>query len=257
MKYHGKPIVCVLRQGRALFRIISLLCWLAILCCPGLPSWAQARATATPVVAVIITPTAEGQDPPTPTSTATLSPTPLPAVRLRARSTAGNINVRALPNLESAVLGIIVDATQYEVLRNYYRWYEFRYDASPNGRGWVYGDLVEIIGDRSLIEVIDDAAEIESPGQAEDLLAGGADDESQRTIAISTVQAGADQSVELAVATVLPTFTRPPPTPASINDQVQIEAGIQNSLLQIPPILPIAVLGGLGLLGLLISAIRP
>ena len=154
-------------------------------------------------------------------------------------------------------MGIIVDATEYQVLRNYFRWYEFRYDASPNGRGWVYGDLVEIIGDRSLIEVIDDAAEIERPVQAEDLLAGGVDDESQRTIAISTVQTGADQSVELAVITALPTFTRPAPTPASLNDQVQIEIGIQNPFLNIPPILPIAVLGGLGLLGLLISAIRP
>ncbi|MYD09552.1 MAG: hypothetical protein F4X02_05840 [Chloroflexi bacterium] len=257
MKYHGEVIVGGFRQGRALLRAVQLLMSVVCVCGQGHLAWAQARSTATPVVAVIITPTAEGEDPPTPTSTATLSPTPLPAVRLRARSTAGNINVRALPNLESAVLGIIVDATEYQVLRNYFRWYEFRYDASPNGRAWVYGDLVEIIGDRSLIEVIDNAAEIERPGQAEDLLAGGGEGDSQRTIAISTVQAGADQSVELAVATVLPTFTRPPPTPASINDQVQIEAGIQNSLLQVPPILPIAVLGGLGLLGLLISAIRP
>lgn len=222
----------------------------------GLSAWAQARSTATPVAAVIITPTPEGLDPPTATSTATLSPTPLPAVRLRALSSAGNINVRALPNLDSNILGIIADATEYRVLRNYYRWYEFRYDASPNGRGWVYGDLVEIIGDSSLIEVIDNADDIERPGQAENLLAAAADDEQQRTIAISTVQADSAESVELAVITALPTFTRPAPTPVSSNDQIQIEAGIQDSLLQIPPILPIAVLGGLGLLGLLISAIR-
>lgn len=257
MKYHGKPIVFVSRQFPALFRLVALLFWLGSYCCLCLPVWAQARATATPVVAVIITPTAEGRDPPTPTSTATLSPTPLPAVRLRSRSTAGNINVRALPNLESAILGIIVDATEYQVLRNYFRWYEFRYDASPNGRGWVYGDLVEIIGDRSLIEVIDNAAEIERPGTAQDLQAANEDVGAQRTIAISTVQASANQSVELAVATVLPTYTRPPPTPASLGDQFQIEAGTHNPLLLIPPIWPIAVMGGLGLLGLLISAIRP
>ena len=257
MKYHGEVIFSGFRQGRVLRRAVLLLVSVACVCGQGHLAWAQARSTATPVIAVIVTPTAEGQDPPTPTSTATLSPTPLPAVRLRARSTAGNINVRALPNLESAVLGIIVDATEYQVLRNYFRWYEFRYDASPNGRGWVYGDLVEIIGDRALIEVIDNAADIERPGPAEDLLAGGANDESQRTIAISTVQVGSDQSVELAAATALPTFTRPAPTPSSFSDQVQIEAGIQNPLLDIPPVVPIAVLGGLGLLGLLLSAIRP
>ena len=239
-----------------MLRLLLLVTWVVWLCCQSLSVWAQARATATPVAAVIITPTPEGQEPPTPTSTATLSPTPLPAVRLRALSTAGNINVRALPNLESAVLGIIADATEYQVLRNYFRWYEFRYDASPNGRGWVYGDLVEIIGDSSLIEVIDSADEIERPGQAENQLAEGADDESQRTIAIATVQADSAKSVELAVITALPTFTRPAPTPVSLNDQIQIEAGIQSSLLKIPPILPIAALGGLGILGLLISAIR-
>ncbi len=223
----------------------------------AVPIMAQARATATPVAAVIITPTPEGQQPLPPTSTATNSPTPSPAVRLRARSTAGNINVRSLPNLESEILGIIVDATEFQVLRNYYRWYEFRYDASPNGRAWVYGDLVEIIGDGSLIEVIDDASDIERPGQAQNLLGGGADAESERTIAISTVRADLALLVELAEITALPTFTRPAPTPASVTQHIQIEAGNQNPFPNIPPLLPIAVMGGLGLLGLLISAIRP
>lgn len=233
-----------------------LLTWAAGLWHQAWPIWAQARASATPVSAVLITPTPESQEPLPPTSTATLSPTPAAAVRLRARSTAGNINVRALPNLESEVLGIIADATEYQVLRNYFRWYEFRYDASPSGRGWVYGDLVEIVGDSSLIEVIDSADDIERPGQAENLLAGGAEVESERTIAIATVQADSALSVELAVITALPTFTRPAPTPVSITDQIQIAAGIQSPWLNIPPILPIAVLGGLGIIGLLISAIR-
>ena len=239
-----------------MLRLLLLVIGLVCLWCQTVPAWAQARASATPVAAVIIRPTPEGQEPPPATSTATRSPTPPPAVRLRARSTAGNINVRALPSLESNILGIIADATEYQVLRNYFRWYEFQYDASPNGRGWVYGDLVEIIGDSSLIEVIEDAADIERPGQAENLLAGGGDGESERTIAISTVQADSALSVELAVVTALPTFTRPAPTPASQTDQIQFVAGIQNPLPQIPPILPIAVLGGIGMLGLLISALR-
>jgi len=240
---------------RLLLLVIGLLC----LWCQTLPAWAQARASATPVAAVINTPTPEGQEPPPATSTATRSPTPPPAVRLRARSTAGNINVRALPSLEGDILGTIADATEYQVLRNYFRWYEFQYDASPNGRGWVYGDLVEIIGDSSLIVVIEDAADIERPGQAEGLLAGGGAGESERTIAISTVQADSALSVELAVITALPTFTRPAPTPASQTDQILFVDGMQNTLPlipQIPPILPIAVLSGIGMLGLLISALK-
>lgn len=256
MKYHGNVIAGIIHWGRVLLRMLLLVTWVAWLWCQTLSVWAQARATATPVVAVLITPTPEGQAPPPATSTATLSPTPAPAVRLRALSTAGNINVRALPNLESEILGIIADSAEYQVLRNYFRWYEFRYDASPNGRGWVYGDLVEIVGDSSLIEVIDNAAEIQRPGQAENLLSGGANDESERTISIATVQADSAQSVELAVITALPTFTRPAPTPASINEQIQVEAGTRSPLPDIPPILPIAVSGGLGILGLLISAIR-
>ncbi len=239
-----------------MFRILLLVTCLACQWRETMPILAQARSSATPVAAVIIPPTPEGQAPPTATSSPTDSPTPPPAVRLRARSTAGNINVRALPSLESEILGIIADDTVYQVLRNYFRWYEFRYDASPNGRGWVYGDLVEIIGDRSLIEVVEAAADIERPGQAVDLLSGNVAEAADRTIAISTVQADSAESVELAVITALPTFTRPAPTPASIADQIQFAAGIQNSLPEIPPILPIAVLGGLGILGLLISAIR-
>lgn len=234
--------------------ILTSVLWLW---CQASAAWAQARATATPVAAVIITPTPQGQAPLPPTSTATLSPTPAPAVRLRKLSTAGNINVRALPSLESEVLGIIADASEYQVLRQYFRWYEFRYGASPNGLGWVYGDLVEIVGDSSLIEVFDDAGDIERTGQAESLAAGGAGGDSARTIAISTVQADSDLSVELGVDKALPTFTRPAPTPVSISEQIQIEAEIQSPFPEIPPILPIAVLGGLGLLGLLISAIRP
>ena len=239
-----------------MLRIALLVTGLAILRCPPTEVWAQARDTATPVAAVLMTPTPEGQQPLQPTDTATPSPTPVPAARLRALSTAGNINVRAQPSLESEVLGTIADATEYQVLRNYYRWYEFRYAASPNGRGWVYGDLVEILGDRSLIEVIDNAADIALPDQNQNLPGGGGGQETERTIAITTIQADSALSVELAVVTALPTFTRPAPTPVSINEQLEIQAGTRNPLLQIPPLLPIAVLGGLGILGMLVSAMR-
>ncbi len=235
-------------------RCIFLL--LACLLVQTLPVTAQARATATPVSAVLVAPTPAGLEPVEPTPTPTLSPTPLPATRLRALSSAGNINVRALPDLESEILGSIVDDREYQVLRSYYRWYEFRYDSSPNGRGWVYGDLVEIVGDRSLILVIENPDDIKLPGQAQNLLGGGDGEAEARTIEISTIQADSAQSVELVAVTALPTFTRPAPTPASFTDQLQVTTSGTRPWTAVPPSFPIALLGGLGVLGFLISAIR-
>ena len=221
-----------------------------------LPVSAQARATATPVSAVLVAPTPEGLERSEPTLAPTLSPTPLPATRLRALSSAGNINVRALPDLESEILGTIADDREYQVLRNYYRWYELRYDLSPNGHAWVYGDLVEILGDRSLIIVIENPDEIELVGQVQNLPGDGGAEAEARTIEISTIQADSAQSVERVAVTALPTFTRPAPTPVSFTDQPQIATNGPRPWTGIPPIFPIALLGGLGVLGFLISALR-
>jgi len=221
-----------------------------------LPLWAQSRATATPVPAVLVTPTPEGRRLVTPTSTPTLSPTPLPAVRLRALDTAGNVNIRALPSLEGEILGTITAGIEYQVLRNYYRWYEFRYDLSPNGRGWIYGDLVEIVGDRSQIEIIENPADIAVSGSLQNLAEGEAGGEEQRTIAISTLRADSDQSIELVEVTALPTFTPPAATPASYADQLEFETTESTPWTNLPPIVPVAALAGLGFLGFLVNALR-
>ena len=180
--------------------------------------------------------------------------TPLPAIRLQALASAGNVNVRALPSLEAEILGTIAAGVEYQVLRSFYRWFEFRTDLSQNGRAWVYGDLVELAGDRSQIEIIDDPVDISVPLDNQDSTTERA--EAERDIAIATVQAGSVLSVELLESTALPTFTSPAPTPASITAQLELEAAEQPPWTQIPPAAPIAVLGGLGLLGFLISAIR-
>ncbi len=236
-------------------RTLNLLILSLIFFAQLLPVAAQARTTATPVQAALRTPTPQGIEPPPPTQAATVSPTPIPAVRLRALDSSGNVNIRALPSLEGEILGTIAAGIEYQALRNFYRWYEFRYDLSPSGRAWVYGDLIEIVGDQSQIVVIDNPADIAS-AQAQNPGAGAADEDEQRTIAISTVQANADQSIELIQATVLPTFTPPAATPVSLTDQLEFQISERTPLTQLPPIVPIAVLGGLGLLGILASAIR-
>ncbi len=217
---------------------------------------AQERDTATPVPAVLHTPTPERVVSATPTFTPTLSPTPLPAVRLRVIDTAGNVNIRALPSLDGEILGTITAGIEYQALRNYYRWYEFRYDLSPTGRGWVYGDLVEIVGDRSKIVVVDNPADIAVTVDLDGAVPDAGEDEAERAIAISTIQAGSELSVELAEVTSLPTFTPPAATPASFAEQMQRETRERFPWTNLPPIVPVAALAGLGVLGILLNVLR-
>ncbi len=214
---------------------------------------AQAGATATPVRARLSTPTPEGLEAPRPSPSPHVTPTPLPAVRLRVLETAGNVNVRALPSLDSEILGTLGPGVEYQALRSYYRWFEFRYDLSKTGRGWVYGDLVEIIGDRSKIVIIDNPSEITAPVAAQPQVAA-ADEE--RTIAISTLRANSDVSVELSQATRLPTFTPPAATPASFAEQLEFKTAEQPPWTDLPPIMPIALLGAMGVFGFLLNLLR-
>ena len=217
---------------------------------------AQGPATATPVPVVLLTATPEGREVVTPTDTATPMPTAPPAVRLRALDTAGNINIRALPSLDGDVLGTIAAGVEYQALRKYYRWYEFRYDSAPSGRGWVYGDLVEIVGDRSLIQIIDNPADIAVQAPLQDRPQAEADRDDQRTLAISTIQADSDQAIEVVQTTALPTFTPPAATPAPFSQQLEVETGAPPPWESIPPIIPVAFLAGLGAVGFLLNALR-
>ena len=211
---------------------------------------AQTRPSATPVSAVLLSPTPDRPQASAPTAVPGPSATPLPSARLQALDSAGSVNVRARPDINSEVQGTIAFGTEYPVLRNYFRWYELIYEPSANGRAWVYGDLVTITGDRSRIEIIEDPNAIAQP--AVNNQASAAD---ERTIDISTLEADSAQSVELLAATALPTFTyvptRPPFTQRQATDQAAERADAT-----LPPIVPILALGGFGLLGLLISLLR-
>ena len=222
---------------------------------PAMPLMAQSGATATPLRARLLTPTPELIEASAPSATPTLSPSPPAAARLRARDAAGNVNIRALPSLESEILGTLGAGVEYAALRSYYRWFEFRYDLSPSGRGWVYGDLVEIIGERAKIIVIDNPSDITAPVDAQSLAEATATQ--PRAIAISTLQAGSDAAVELSQATPLPTFTPPAATPAAFTEQGEPQPLETPPWTDLPPIAPIAALGALGLLGFLLNALRP
>ena len=102
-----------------------------------MPLYAQTRASATPIPAILVTSTPENSQAVAPTVTPAPSQTPLPAARLQALDSAGEVNLRALPDIESERIGVISHGTLYPVLRNYYRWYELQYELSPNGRAWV------------------------------------------------------------------------------------------------------------------------
>ncbi|MCY4064548.1 MAG: SH3 domain-containing protein [Chloroflexi bacterium] len=205
----------------------------------------------------LVTPTPENAQARAPTITPSFTPTPLPAARLQALQSAGNVNVRALPDIESDLLGTIAHGTLYPVLRNYYRWYELSFELSPNGRAWVYGDLVTIEGDPALIEVIDNLQAVVAPGSLAAIGGENADrtDTNPRTIEIATGEADAASVVEVIEATPLPTYT-PPATQPSFVHQLEVVEASEPRLLDLPPLLPILALAGLGFVGLLISMLR-
>jgi hypothetical protein len=224
------------------------------------------------------------------TETPTRTPTPMGPVMLEAKTEA---NVRAEPNPDSQRLGAIRAGDLYPVIGRYFRWLEFQYNQSPSGTGWVFDELVTIIGDETAIIDLtrQDAptADSDSLGQTATfraltltpggLLTATAD---ARIITIPA-PANTDQVITGLLqppplpgqtvaepptpASLLPTFTIPPdlvlvtPTAAFDTDEVSTATPEPSSLpglpsTDIPPIVPILLLGGLGIIGLLISAIR-
>ncbi len=255
-----------------LFKMYELLWFLGstvaiwLLAGPIFEVGAQVQRTATPVVVRLVTATAPESQAFSPTVTSLPTATLPGPTFLQAPETAGNINVRAAPDLESEVLGTISFGALYPALRRYFQWYELRYEPSPNGRAWVYGELVEVTGDLSNIQVVDNFAEISViPVEDNSLEAGSgeaAEDGEARVLVIST-EAGAGRRAEAGRrAAPLPTFTRPPDLPAiiptsglgqSAEDDARADPGGRSG---IPPLLPILMLAGFGAVGLLINMIR-
>lgn len=213
--------------------------------------------------------------------TATRTPTATGPVLLQARESAGEVNVRAEPDIEGGLLGTIVWGDTYPVLGRYFRWIQFQYDGAVTGtvRAWVFEELIDIIGDQSLIPNLDPGAtseptdatavvstEIQSiltqtPGGVLTATAGS------RILSLPGAELEAPNGVDATTGTdvPLPTFTFPPDvmlvrTPTPVVQLSTETANPETNTLpipeDIPPIMPILFLGGLGMLGLAVSSLR-
>ena len=238
-------------------RVRCWLAWLLILAMQATPIFAQVRQTPTPIAVSLSTSAPPSQQQFAPTVTITLTATPPGPVLLEALESAGNVNVRAAPDVESERLGAIAFGTQYPALRQFFLWYELQYEDSPNGRAWVFGELVEIIGDASRIQVVDTFVDAAAPAEAALEAAPGAAETiaaNARVLNAPTTVGDREQVNQDLAATALPTFTYPPnflaSTPAALPDSPTA------SNTDLPPLFFILMLGGFGMFGLLVYSIR-
>jgi uncharacterized protein YraI len=197
--------------------------------------------------------------------TLTRTPTPQTAALLEAKELA---NVRAEPSTEAAQLGTIRAGEVYRIIGRYVRWIQFEFPSAPNGRGWVYDELVNITGDASTIPEIDLAAQ---PTDDPILLGLTATQaiitQTPGGVLTATVVARvgviSTAANETATHVILPTFTFPPeivaiaPTAGehvTVTPQTPHAAAARGA--SMPPLVPILVLGGVGLIGLAVSSLR-
>ncbi|MFN8377167.1 MAG: SH3 domain-containing protein [Anaerolineae bacterium] len=194
-------------------------------------------------------------------ATPTRTPTPEGQIYIEAREFA---NVRAQPDPDAAQLGQIRSGERFVALGRYFQWIQFQYPPSPTGIGWVFGDLVNVIGDSALIpELADPAAN--APNEAEIMAASTAAAVTQTPGGVLTATA-ATRFEALGQATlegpvILPTFTYPPGITFQTTSVPEAEAtpapaATDQTGGSVPPIVPILAVGGLGVLGLLISSLR-
>lgn len=223
------------------------------------------------------------------TATPTRTPTSVGPAMLQAKTEA---NVRSAADPEAEKLGTIRAGDMYPIIGRYFRWLQFQYDQSPSGTGWVFDELVDIVGDASAIRDLSvEAAPTTDPAiQAQTetaevitLVPGGAltATANARVISIPAppLPGFSDNSSAATVnpedtsesfpvgATFLPTFTYPPNIPLATptaGQQVALAAtpteapgsALLPTTASLPPIVPILILGALGILGLAISSFR-
>ena len=239
---------------------------------------AQELVTATPARGNFPTlppPPIQGQANLDTTATPTHTPTVPGRAVLEAKADAGEVNVRSDADIGADKIGTIHAGDQYAVIGKYFRWYQFQFDLAPGGKGWVFDELVNITGDPSTIpDLSAEALPTDDPvvvgaTQTQDALTqtpGGvltATENSRELVLPGTPAAPSGDEAALNGDAPLPTFTFPPdliaatpvdlslitPTPSPSLNTISVQDGI-------PPIVPIVVLGGFGLLGLFVSSMR-
>lgn len=256
---------------------------LAICLMAGLPHLhaqdkiAQVRISPTPGQAVIPTLTTL----PTELALATASPTPTitpeAGIQIEVRSDVGDANVYQEPEPESPYLGTIKAGERFTVLGRYFRWIGFAYADAPSGRGWIFEDLVTIVGDAAAIPNVDPYSEPSATPDAAQAafietlaavtLTPGADLTLLALQRIVTIPAVGGTGTPTEEAGTLPTFT-PPAEMIPLNSGTSSGAvsasdvGVLEEALSqvtsgnVPPIVPMVLLAVGGLLGLLVSSLR-
>lgn len=241
----------------------------------------QVVISATPVRINIASATPISTDAALFTPTPSYTPTPNIAALLQAKSDAGPVNVRSQPDPNSDKLGTIRYGDKYPVVGRYFEWYEFQYDPSPNKLGWVYGQLVDIIGDPNTIKDLNaNLQPTVDPGilgqtqtwEAITQIPGGilTVTAQSRVIAAPQNRTAAPETTgdaptgsDASLVTALPTFTYPPDIVAQVPTEVgnAVVSPTPDNLTAVvssgvAPIVPILILAGLGILGLAISSLR-
>jgi hypothetical protein len=206
------------------------------------------------------------------TVTATRTPTQS-AVVLEAKADAGAVNVRAEPDIEGERLGTIQAGEFYIVLGRYFRWIQFQFDTAPNGRAWVFDELVTLTGDESSIPDLS----VETLPTVDPAIAGATQTQDAVTLTPGGLLTATAQSRFLALPTeggngvdnvenglaILPTFTVPPELALAPTEDLFVavpttspESTPLNVPTSVPPILPIFLLAAGGVLGLVVSSLR-
>lgn len=206
------------------------------------------------------------------------TPTEEGPAQLEVSADSSEVNVRAEPDIEADILGVIRTGERFTVTGKYFRWYQIRFDPSPNRTAYVYEELVAIVEgnpanipdltesllptqDTSFLVATETAAAIAlTPGFELTITADA------RVIEAPSGQnsAAAEVTDEVGNRIILPTYTYPPnvaaqaPTSAPVEaaeptaDPSRISLRVDEG---IAPIVPIVVLATLGIVGLLITTL--
>lgn len=267
------------------------LFFMCLACLSSGAVFAQGNVSPTPIPIQLSTATPLpliGEPTATPTTEATETPN---IVMLKAKDSAGEVNVRLDADPDADIAGIIVPGEQFPVTGRFFLWYQLRFDNSPTGRAWVFGELVDIIGDPALIPDLSEEPEATTDAtiigatqtwEAITLTPGGIFTATANArILVDPVSVDAAEGSEAAGLSGLnpavgqgetpiaqnrpPTFTPPPrfSQPSDADESTEgtlptpaLQTVNSGSASEIAPVVPILVLGGLGILGLFISFLR-
>ncbi|MBN1964275.1 MAG: SH3 domain-containing protein [Anaerolineae bacterium] len=238
--------------------LLGLFFWLWVQLAPAVIAAPNLQFSPTPAPVVIPTMTAPAANA-LATETPTRTPTQAPPVQAEAID--GAVNVRAAPDIEAPRLGSINPGETYPILGRAEGtlWLRIQFPESPSGTGWVFEQVVNIIGDPAEIEVIPLSGEptidigavagtqtVEALAQTPGALATATAQSFATGIVVGDVQAVT--VVDLGPG---PTFTYPADVTNLATPQIPRSGSAatqEGGLAPIIPIIGLTVLGGLGLL---------